>query len=52
MRLNLPAGEYEITVTGPSGQEKTERVKISRTSSGSVTPVFEQLDVEKIINAR
>jgi len=52
MRLALPQGEYEITVTGPSGQEKTERVKISPTSTGAITPVFEQLDVEKIVNAK
>ncbi len=52
LRLSLPTGEYEITVAGPTGQEKTEKVKISRTSSGSVFTVFEQLDVEKIVNAR
>jgi len=52
MRLSLPTGEYEITVSGPGGQEKTERVKISARSAGSVTPVFEQLDVEKIVNAK
>ena len=52
MRLSLPSGEFEITVAGPTGQEKTDHVKISAKSSGSVTPVFEQLDVEKIVNAR
>jgi uncharacterized protein YgfB (UPF0149 family) len=41
IRLNLPSGEYEITVVGPSGQEKTDHVKISKTASGSM-----------IINAR
>ena len=52
MRLELPAGEFEITVAGPAGQEKTERVKVSPKSTGSITPVFEQLDVEKIVNAK
>ncbi|HYX68530.1 MAG TPA: hypothetical protein VE825_05325, partial [Terriglobales bacterium] len=52
MRLALPTGEFEITVAGPSGTEKTERVKITPQSTGSVTPVFEQLDVEKIVNAK
>ncbi|HVP43583.1 MAG TPA: protein kinase [Terriglobales bacterium] len=52
LRLALPAGEYEITIAGPTGQEKTEKVKISPQSTGSITPVFEQLDVEKIVNAK
>jgi hypothetical protein len=52
MRLELPAGEFELTIAGPTGQEKTERVKVSPKSTGSVTPVFEQLDVEKIVNAK
>ncbi len=52
MRLSLPTGEFEIAIAGPNGQEKTEKVKISPQSSGAITPVFEQLDVEKIVNAK
>ena len=52
VRISLPTGDFEITVVGPGGQEKTEKVKISAKASGSVTPVFEQLDVEKIVNAK
>lgn len=49
LRIALPPGEYKIVVAGPKGEEKTETVKVSNESPGSYVPVFEAIDVEKIV---
>ncbi|MCI0355507.1 MAG: hypothetical protein L0099_10785 [Acidobacteria bacterium] len=49
LRIALPPGEYKIVVAGPRGEEKTETIKVSNESPGSYVPVFEAIDVEKIV---
>ena len=49
VRVALAPGEYKIVVAGPKGDEKTETVKVSNESPGSYVPVFEAIDVEKIL---
>ncbi len=49
LRLALPPGEYKVVVAGPKGDEKTETIKVSNESPGSYVPVFEAIDVEKIV---
>jgi hypothetical protein len=49
LRLALAPGEYKVVVAGPTGEEKTETIKVSNESPGSYVPVFEAIDVEKIV---
>jgi serine/threonine-protein kinase len=49
LRIALAPGEYKIVVAGPKGEEKTETVKVSNESPGSFVPVFEAIDVDKIL---
>jgi hypothetical protein len=50
VRIALPPGEYKVVVAGPRGDQKTETVKITPEQGGSVYPVFEAIDVERILN--
>jgi hypothetical protein len=50
VRVALPPGEYKVVVAGPRGDQKTESVKITAEQGGSVYPVFEAIDVDKILN--
>ncbi|MGH9669554.1 MAG: hypothetical protein ACRD3A_05510, partial [Terriglobales bacterium] len=49
LRIALAPGEYKVVVAGPKGEEKTETIKVSNESPGSYVPVFEAIDVEKIV---
>ena len=50
VRVPVPEGEYTVVVTGPNGTEKTETIKASNDSPGAYTPVFEAIDVDKILS--
>ncbi|MGH9510005.1 MAG: hypothetical protein ACRD2M_08720, partial [Terriglobales bacterium] len=49
LRIALAPGDYKIVVAGPKGEEKTETIKVSDEAPGSYVPVFEAIDVEKIV---
>jgi eukaryotic-like serine/threonine-protein kinase len=50
VRVMLPPGDYKVIIDGPNGQEQVEPVNVRDDQPGSVTPVFDQIDVEKIVN--
>src|SRR6267142_151160 len=50
VRVPLPPGEYKVVVAGPKGDQRSESIKITAEQGGSVYPVFEAIDVEKILN--
>ncbi|MGH9493235.1 MAG: hypothetical protein ACRD2K_07015, partial [Terriglobales bacterium] len=49
IRVPVAEGEYTVVVAGPNGTEKTETVKAMNDSPGSFTPVYEAIDVDKIL---
>jgi len=51
VRVAVPPGDYKVVVDGPDGQEQSLDVKATNDIPGSVTPVFQQIDVDQIINA-
>ena len=51
VRVPVAEGEYTVVVTGPNGTEKSETIKATNDSPGTYTPVYEAIDVEKILNA-
>jgi len=51
LRIAVPPGDYKVVVDGPDGQEQSLDVKATNESPGSITPVFQQIDVDQIINA-
>ena len=50
VRVALPPGEYKVIVAGPRGEQKSETIKVTAEQGGSVYPVFEAIDVDKILN--
>ena len=50
VRVMLAPGDYKVIIDGPGGQEQVEPVSVRDDQPGSVTPVFDQIDVEKIVN--
>ncbi len=50
VRVALAPGEYKVVVAGPKGEQKSETIKVTAGQGGSVYPVFEAIDVEKILN--
>jgi len=53
LRLGVPAGDYKVTVVGPDGAEQSEMVKATDEAPGvCCNIVFQQIDVEKVLNAQ
>ena len=50
IRVPVPEGEFTVVVAGPNGTEKSETIKASNDSPGSYTPVYEAIDVDKILS--
>ena len=51
IRVPVSPGEYTVVVTGPNGQEQSEKINVSNDSPGSYTPVFEKIDVDQILQS-
>jgi hypothetical protein len=51
IRVPVPEGEFTVVVAGPNGTEKSETIKASNDSPGSYTPVYEAIDVDKILSS-
>ena len=51
IRVPVPEGEFTVVVAGPNGTEKSETIKAANDSPGSYTPVFEAIDVDKILTS-
>jgi ferric-dicitrate binding protein FerR (iron transport regulator) len=49
LRLGVAPGQYTVVVTGPDGAEHSEQVSVTDDAPGSYTPVFEKIDVDKIL---
>ncbi len=53
LRISVPPGDYKITLAGPDGSEQSEMVKATDDTPGTCCNiVFQQIDVEKVLNAR
>lgn len=52
LRIAVAPGEYTIVVTGPKGQEDTQKKSATNDSPGSDTAVFEQVDIDKILQSQ
>ena len=52
IRVPVPEGEFTVVVAGPDGTEKSDTVKATNDSPGSFTPVYEAIDVDKILSTR
>ena len=50
-RVPVAEGEYTVVVTGPNGTEKSETIKATNDSPGTYTPVYEAIDVDKILSS-
>ncbi len=51
IRVPVPEGEFTVVVAGPDGTEKSETVKATNDSPGTLTPVYEAIDVDKILSS-
>ena len=51
LRVPVTPGDYTIVVTGPDGDEQSQKITVSNDSPGNYTPVFEKIDVEKILQS-
>jgi len=51
VRLQVPAGEYTITMAGPNAQEHTGKVSVSPGKPAQYSYVFEAVDAAKIVSA-
>ena len=52
VRVPVAPGEYTVVVAGPGGDEQTQKVTVTNDSPGSFTPVFEKIDVDKILQSQ
>ena len=53
LRINVPPGDYKVTLAGPDGAEQSEMVKATDDTPGTCCNiVFQQIDVEKVLNAQ
>ncbi|MBI2677554.1 MAG: protein kinase [Candidatus Koribacter versatilis] len=53
LRINVPPGDYKVTLAGPDGSEQSEMVKAADDTPGTCCNiVFQQIDVEKVLNAQ
>jgi serine/threonine-protein kinase len=53
LRIAVPPGDYKVTIAGPDGTENSELVKASDEAPGACcNMVFQQIDVEKVVNAQ
>ena len=52
VRVPVAPGEYTVVVAGPNGDEQTQKVAVSNDAPGSFTPVFERVDVDKILQSQ
>ncbi|MDP9269074.1 MAG: protein kinase [Acidobacteriota bacterium] len=53
LRVTLAPGDYKVTLAGPDGSEQSELVKVTDETPGTCCNiVFQQIDVEKVINAQ
>jgi serine/threonine-protein kinase len=52
-RVNVPPGDYKVTLAGPDGTEQSEMVKATDDAPGTCCNiVFQQIDVERVLNAQ
>jgi len=49
LRLNVAPGQYTVVVAGPNGAEQSHEVSVTDDAPGNYTPVFEKIDVDKIL---
>ena len=52
LRVTVAPGEYTIVVTGPNGQDDTQKKSATNDAPGSDTAVFQQVDVDKILQSQ
>ncbi|PYX86148.1 MAG: hypothetical protein DMG68_16325 [Acidobacteria bacterium] len=52
LRVDLPAGQYEVTLEGPSGQQKRVRVEVPEQGGKSYFVIFHKPDVAQILDKR
>jgi len=52
LRVPLGPGDYTVVVTGPDGDEQSQKITVTNDSPGSYTPVFQKIDVEKILQGQ
>jgi hypothetical protein len=53
LRIALAPGDYKVTLAGPDGSEQSEMVKVTEDAPGTCCNiVFQQIDVEKVLNAQ
>jgi hypothetical protein len=52
LRVAVAPGEYTIVVTGPNGQDDTQKKSATNDAPGSDTAVFQQVDVDKILQSQ
>jgi serine/threonine-protein kinase len=51
VRVPVGPGTYTVEIAGPDGSSQSAKVTVSADSPGSVTPVFEKIDVQKILQS-
>jgi serine/threonine protein kinase len=52
IRVELPPGQYEVTLDGPNGQQKRVRVEVPEAGGKSYFVVFHKPDVAQILSNR
>jgi len=51
IRVPVGPGEYTVVVTGPNGEEQSEKINVTNDAPGTYTPVFEKIDVDQILQS-
>jgi hypothetical protein len=47
----LPAGTYKVTLMGPNNTQRIDTITVGPDKPGNVNVVFEEIDVDSILQA-
>jgi hypothetical protein len=51
VRVQLPAGDFNITLAGPDGKPVVKKVTVSATQPGQISNVFEAVSANEIVQS-
>jgi flagellar basal body-associated protein FliL len=51
LRVALPAGTYKVTLMGPNNTQRIDTITVGPDKPGNVNVVFEEIDVDSILQA-
>jgi len=51
IRVPLAAGDYTVNIAGPDGKESPQKITVSKTSPGTLSPIFEGVSANEIVQS-